>query len=164
MKLALGALAAAGTLAMAAPASAQVALEANVARSEGRWGAELGAGYTVLAIDNFRITPMVGVFMHDKNNDRYEIADVAGDLRCRNVATGRPVDRDRCDSKGRKLYGRVEATLGIPLAGINAGAGARITGGDFRPYFTASAPLLPMVDIKGNAGSKFLAAGLSARF
>jgi len=164
MKHALGAIAAAGTLAIAAPATAQVALEANVARSEGRWGGELGAGYTVLAIDNFRITPMVGVFFHDKNNDRYEIAEVAGNLRCRNIASGRPVDSDRCDSKGRKLYSRIEATLSLPVVGISAGAGARLTGGDFRPYFTASTPLLPMVDLKANAGSKYVAAGLSAKF
>ncbi len=164
MKLMLGALALAGTLAIAAPAAAQVALEANVARSEGRWGAELGAGYTVLAIDNFRVTPMVGVFLHDKSHDRYDLAEIDGRVRCRNVVTDRPVDRDRCDSKGRKVYGRVEATLAVPVVGIEAGAGARLTGGDFRPYVTASAPLLPMVDLKANAGSKYLAAGLSARF
>lgn len=164
MKLALGAIALAGTLAIATPAMAQVALEANVARSEGRWGAEVGAGYTVLAIDNFRVTPMVGIFLHDKSSDRYDLAEVAGELRCRNVASGRAVDRDRCDGDGRKFYGRIEATLALPIVGVNAGAGARLTGGDFRPYVTASAPLLPMIDLKANAGSKYVAAGLSARF
>lgn len=163
-KQALGAIAMAAALAAATPAAAQVALEANVARSEGRWGAELGAGYTILAIDNFRVTPLVGVFFHDKSSDRYDISDAGGELRCRNVTTGRAVDSDRCDGKGRKVYGRIEATLALPIAGINAGAGARLTGGDFRPYVTASTPLLPMVDLKANAGSKYLAAGLSARF
>jgi hypothetical protein len=70
MRLGLAALAALG-IAVSAPATAQVTLEANGARAEHTWGGELGVGYTVLAVDGFKITPAVGAFIYRGNNDRY---------------------------------------------------------------------------------------------
>jgi hypothetical protein len=60
-----GAIAAA--LAGAAPASAQIVLEANGARADGRWGGELGAGFGFGAA-GFRLTPMVGALV-DRGDD-----------------------------------------------------------------------------------------------
>lgn len=159
-----GAIAAGMLLTMASPAAAQVALEANAARAEGRWGAELGAGYTVLAIDGFRVTPSVGAFIHENGDDRFTTVDDVGEERCRDQVTGQFADDDRCDDAGVKLYGRVEATFTLPLAGVSIGTGARLSSSDFRPYGTLSVPLLPLINLKGNVGPKYYAAGLSARF
>lgn len=164
MKKVLSAAAAVFLFAGAAPAAAQVALEANAAKSEGQWGAELGAGYSVLAIDNFRITPGVGLFIYDREDERFVLDRTGADPVCRNVSTAQPVDEDRCDGTGTKIYGRVEATYTVPLAGLTLGTGARLIGDNLRPYGTVAVPLLPVLQLKGNIGPKYYAAGVSARF
>lgn len=60
---------------------------------------------------------------------------------------------------GTRLYGRVEATYSLP-ASLTLGAGVRISGDDPRPYATVALPLLPKVQIKGNAGPKYAAIGV----
>ncbi|QJU60818.1 hypothetical protein HL653_19290 [Sphingomonas sp. AP4-R1] len=62
-----------------------------------------------------------------------------------------------------RLYGRVEATYAIP-AMARIGAGVRISGSDPRPYGTVALPVLPKVAVKGNAGPKYFAAGLTLGF
>lgn len=62
-----------------------------------------------------------------------------------------------------RLYGRVEAAYKIP-AFAKIGAGVRISGDHTRPYGTVAMPLLPMVDIKGNAGPKYYAIGLTVGY
>jgi hypothetical protein len=148
----------------AAPAAAQVALEANVARSESQWGAELGAGYSVISIGGFRITPAVGVFLSDGDDDRYFLDDGATPPECRKVDSGKVVSDKHCESDSTRLYGRVEATFTLPVAGASLGTGARLMSGKLRPYGTLAVPLMPLVNVKANAGSKYLAAGLQARF
>lgn len=162
MKKTIAAAAAAATLLTlaATPASAQIALEANAAKSEGQWGGEFGVGYSVISIGGFRITPGGGVFVFDRDTTGYAIeAD-----RCRVIETGEAVGDSRCDGTGTKLYGRVEATYTLPLAGVTIGTGGRLFSGKLRPYGTVAVPLLPLVNLKGNAGPKYVAAGLQARF
>ncbi len=148
----------------ASPAAAQVALEANVARSEGQWGGELGAGYSVISIGGFRITPAVGVFLSDGDDDRYVLDNAATPPECRRADSGKIVSDKRCDSDSTRLYGRVEATFTLPVAGVSAGTGARLMSGKLRPYGTLAMPLMPLLNVKANAGPKYLAAGLQARF
>jgi hypothetical protein len=161
--IALSAVAAALFLA-ASPAAAQVALEANVARSEGQWGGELGAGYSVISIGGFRITPAAGVFLSDGDDNRYFLDNAATPPECIKVKSGKTVSDKRCESDSARLYGRVEATFTLPVAGVSVGTGARLMSGTLRPYGTLAAPLAPLLNVKANAGPKYLAAGLQARF
>jgi hypothetical protein len=146
--------------AIASPAAAQVSVEANVAKSEGRWGGELGAGYSIISIEGFRVTPSVGVFIFDGQRDGF--SEDSND-RCVGP-TGQPGDSELCDSTATKIYGRAEATYTLPLAGITAGFGGRLMSGEFRPYGTVALPILPLLNVKGNVGPKYVAAGLNARF
>ncbi len=148
----------------AAPAAAQVVLEANAARSEGQWGAELGAGFTVISIGGFSITPAAGVFLSDGDDNRYFLDDTATPPECRKVESGKVVSDKRCESDSTRLYGRVEATFTLPVAGISVGTGARLMSSKLRPYGTLAVPVLPRVNVKANAGPKYLAAGVQARF
>jgi hypothetical protein len=59
-----------------------------------------------------------------------------------------------------RLYGRVEAAYKIP-AFAKVGVGARISGDHTRPYGTVALPILPKVNLKGNAGPKYYAIGLT---
>ena len=59
-----------------------------------------------------------------------------------------------------RLYGRVEAAYKIP-AFAKVGIGARISGDHTRPYGTVALPILPKVNLKGNAGPKYYAIGLT---
>ncbi|OYW87024.1 MAG: hypothetical protein B7Z20_06085 [Sphingobium sp. 32-64-5] len=58
-----------------------------------------------------------------------------------------------------KLYGRIEAGFTLP-ASATIGAGLRFSGDNTRPYATIAFPVLPMVDIKANAGPHYVAAGI----
>lgn len=63
------------------------------------------------------------------------------------------------DGKTR-IYGRAEATYALP-ASLTVGAGIRISGDSPRPYATVAMPLLPKFKVKGNAGPKYVAVGLT---
>ena len=56
--------AAAVLVAAASPAAAQIAVEGNGARVDGRWGGEVGVGYGFGAA-GFRLTPIVGGLIAD---------------------------------------------------------------------------------------------------
>ncbi|MXP24916.1 hypothetical protein GRI39_02500 [Altererythrobacter indicus] len=109
--------------------------EANLASEDGDWGAELGAGYSLLNAGGFSLTPGAGVYIHDN--------DGSGDT-------------------STQLYGRVEASYSIP-ASVTLGIGARFAH-EVRPYGTISYPLLPMLSVKGNIGDDYYSAGLQAKF
>jgi hypothetical protein len=147
----------AATLAAAAPASAQIVLEANGARADSHWGGELGVGYGFGAA-GFRLTPMIGALVYRGDNDRYYEDANGGNARCRDRQTGRYTSDSRCDDTAVKAYGRVEATYAIPLV-ATVGAGVRV-GNDVRPYGTVAVPLLPTISLKGNAGPHYYALGL----
>lgn len=57
-------------------------------------------------------------------------------------------------------YGRVEATYQIPLS-VRFGVGVRISGEEPRPYGTIAFPVLPKIALKGNAGPKYVAVGVT---
>jgi len=147
----------AAALAGAAPASAQIVLEANGARADGHWGGELGVGYGFGAA-GFRLTPMVGVLVYNGDDDRYDQTSSAGNTFCRDRRTGQFTSDSRCDGTAVTAYGRVEATYAIPLI-ATVGAGVRV-GSDLRPYGTVAVPLLPTISLKGNAGPHYFALGL----
>lgn len=163
MKMIIAALAAASLCAVSAPASAKVTLEANGGRSEGTWGGELGIGYSILSLGGFSITPSVGAFIYRGNNDRYYMDNNGGNPRCRDSTNGQYASTMLCDNTAAKAYGRIEATYSPPTA-FTFGVGARYMSDHVRPYGTVAFPLAPKIIIKANAGPKYYAAGLSARF
>jgi hypothetical protein len=59
-----------------------------------------------------------------------------------------------------KLYGRVEATYSLP-AFATIGAGVRFSGDNTHPYATIAMPIIPKLRVKGNAGPKYYAVGLT---
>lgn len=158
----LAAAIAAGTLACATPAAAQIGVEANGARADHRWGGELGVGYAIPILPGFRITPAVGVLVFKGDNDRYYEDPNGGNERCRDSQTGRYAKDSLCDNTEFKAYGRVEATYSIPLS-LTLGAGARISD-EVKPYGTIAFPLAPKLQIKGNAGDDYYAVGLRFGF
>ncbi|MXO97804.1 hypothetical protein GRI97_02230 [Altererythrobacter xixiisoli] len=137
-------------------------MEANGARAQGEWGAELGAGYN-LSFQGFTLRPIGGVFVHSGDHDGYEWQNVGGgQSRCRNLGNGQLADDDRCES-GRdvSLYGRLEATYTL-VGTTEFGVGARISGDEPRVYGTLSFPVLPRIRVKANAGDRYYALGLRA--
>jgi len=163
MKISTAAVCAAILLGGASPAAAQVALEANGAYSENQWGGELGAGYSVISLNGFRLTPGAGAFLYKGDNDRYFMDSNGGNPRCRDTTNGQYANDSLCDDTAVKAYGRIEATYSFP-ASFTLGAGVRYMSDEFRPYGTVAFPLGPVISLKGNAGPKYYAAGLFARF
>lgn len=158
MKFALAAFAALPVVVAASPAAAQVVAEANVARAEGDWGGELALGVPVISDGGFSITPAAGAFFHHRDHPGYD--EVGG--QCLNQQ-GSPVSDGNCDNSGTKIFGKVEATYRLPTS-LAFGIGARFISGDLRAYGTVAMPLLPRIDLKGNLGDHYLAAGIQARF
>ena len=145
-------------LAGSAPALAKPAAEANFARADGRWGAELGLGYN-FGTGGLTIRPMAGALVYRSGSDRYR--ETAGT--CRDTRDGGAVRDWRCENLGAKAYGRVEATYSVPLFG-EVGVGGRYSGDKIRPYGTAAFSLLSRIKIKANGGPHYAAAGLSLGF
>ncbi len=112
-----------------------VAVEANGARAQQEWGAELGAGYN-FTFHGFTLRPMAGVFLNDSDGD---------------------------DDRDVKVYGRIEGTYTL-LGTTEFGAGARISSDQTRLYGTVSFPLLPRIRAKANVGDRYYALGLRADF
>ena len=158
----IGAILMAGAVFGASPAAAQVSVDASVAKEDGDWGGEIGANYAVVQSGGFAITPGVGVFVHDDNDPRYFEDEDGANSGCRDGRTGDFVKDSKCDDTSVSFYGKVEATYTIPMS-LTLGVGARIDD-DVRPYGTVSYPLLPLLNVKGNLGDGYFAAGLQAKF
>lgn len=155
--------AAAATLTLAQPALAQIGVEANGARADDRWGGELGVGYSFGAA-GFSLTPIVGVLLHEGDNDRYYQDDLGnGQTRCRDSTNGQFAEDEKCDNLAAKVYGKIEATYAIPL-GPELGGGVRFSKGSTTPYGTAAVSLAPLIKLKGSIGDDYYALGLRARF
>lgn len=163
MRLIYNALLATGLAAVATPSFAQTVLEANVARADDRWGGEIGAGYTVINIGGFGLTPAVGAFIFEGDNDRYSLDDNGGNPRCRDTSNGQYADSELCNNLDAKFYGRVELTYMLP-ASVTLGGGVRYMSDDFVPYGTVAVPIGGSLQIKGNAGPDYFAGGLNLRF
>lgn len=162
MKTSIGTAALALAAACATPAAAQIGVEANGARADGRWGGELGVGYAITLLPGLKVTPAAGALIYAEDNGRYYFYDNGGSRACRDSDTGRYADKDRCDNTRLRAYGRVEATYTIPLA-MTLGVGARISD-DVVPYGTIAFPIAPRLQLKGNAGDGYYAAGLRLGF
>ncbi|MXO64715.1 hypothetical protein GRI91_02990 [Altererythrobacter endophyticus] len=137
-------------------------MDANVAKEDGDWGGEFGANYAIYQSGGFSLTPGAGLFVHDDDDPRYFEDNDGGSSGCRDGRTGNFVDDDNCDSTSVSAFGRVEASYSIPMS-LTLGLGARIDD-DVRPYATVSYPLLPVMNLKGNIGDGYIAAGLQAKF
>lgn len=160
MKLRLTAAFGTIAFAVASPAmAATVTAEANVARSEGDWGGELAVGVPVIQDGGFSITPGVGAFFHKRDHDAYYHED----SQCFRKSNDEQVSDGKCDDSGTKIFGKVEATYQLPMS-FSFGVGARLIGDDLRAYGTVAMPLAPFIDVKGNLGDHYVAAGVQAKF
>jgi hypothetical protein len=159
-KMMLGAAVAAAAL-YAVPASAQIGLEANGARSEEQWGGELGIGYAVHA-GPLSLRAAGGAFIYQGDSGPYYLDSNGGNERCRDSRNGQYADTSECDGTKAKAYGRVEGLFNIP-GGFSFGAGARISN-EVRPYGTLAFALGPKLKLKGNAGPHYFAAGVTLGF
>lgn len=156
-------LAAGGASAGADTAEAQIVVEANGARADGRWGGELGLGYRI-AFGGFAITPAAGGFIVRGDNDRYYRDEFAnGDSRCRDSQTGQFAEDHKCLNVAVRAYGRIEATYRLPGARLELGGGVR-AGDEFLPYGTIALPLGAAGQFKVNAGPDYVAAGFRIGF
>ncbi len=80
MKIRIASALAAALMVAAAPAQAQgLGAEANYARANERWGAELGAGYA-FGLAGFSLTPGAGVFLRDGGTALYGRIEAAYQL------------------------------------------------------------------------------------
>lgn len=160
MKFVYAALTALAGLAASTPAMADVVTaEANIARSEGDWGGELAVGVPVVQDGGFAITPGAGLFFHDRDHPGYYHDSGS----CFAKSSGNQVSGGKCDDSGTKVFAKVEATYRLPMS-FALGVGARLIGDNVRPYGTVSMPVFPHIDVKGNVGDRYVAAGLQARF
>ncbi|KLI63057.1 hypothetical protein AAV99_13100 [Aurantiacibacter marinus] len=138
--------------------------EANLARAEGEWGAEVGAAYSLPLLPGFTLRPGGGVFVYERENDRYFIDRFDdGDGRCRDITNGQFADSDLCGNTSVSAYARLEGTYTL-LGTTEVGIGGRLSGDGLRPYATASFPVLPRVRVKANGGDRYFALGLRADF
>jgi hypothetical protein len=127
------------------------------ARSYGRWGGEISAGYRVqFAI--FDITPLAGSFLTDNGHGYDEKLDSQGFQHCFGPDDA-IVNEHRCRGKTRG-FAALEAGVSIPLAARIA-VGARYIGSEIRPYGSVAVPLFSKVAIKVNGGQHYIAAGLN---
>lgn len=161
MKLLVGAMTAA-MMTVSAPASAQIGLEANGARADGRWGGEIGIGYSIPIVAGLKVVPAGGVLVYAEDNGRYYRDDNGGNERCRDGNTGRYADSGLCDNTAVRAYGRVEALYSLPLV-ATFGAGVRF-GDEVKPYGTVALPITPRLQLKGNVGDEYYAIGLRLGF
>ena len=152
-------------LAAAVAASASVAsansvqVNAGLARSYGKWGGELSAGYRFqFAIVD--ITPLAGAFITSRSDDR-ERLDSNGFEHCF-ASSGGIVGDEHCRAKTRG-FGAIEVGVSIPLA-ARVAVGGRYIGSQIRPYGSVAVPLFPKLGIKVNGGQHYAAAGLNLGF
>lgn len=136
-----------------------VQLNAAAARSYGRWGAEISAGYRFqFAI--FDVTPLAGSFLSSRNGYG-ERLDTSGFPHCF-ASGGGIVSEQHCRSKAQG-FGAIEAGVSIPLAARIA-VGSRYIGSQIRPYGSIAVPFFPKIGIKVNGGQHYVAAGLNLSF
>lgn len=141
--------------------AAQVSLEANGARADSEWGAELGVGFD-LGAGGFTLRPGGGLFVYPGENERYYFDEFDnGNSQCRDTTNGQFVDSERCNNTELRAYARVEATYTI-TGGAEFGIGGRYSGSEVSPYGTLSFPVSPKLKVKANAGNDYYALGLRA--
>lgn len=156
----IAAVAALSTCALGTAANAQSrwTLEAGGAELYDVTGAELGAGYR-FAAGPLRITPMVGGFIYQGDNDRYYFD--SGVDRCRDRTNGQFARTALCDNTAVSAYGKVEATARV--RNIEFGVGYRVDEEDSIPYGTISFDVSQGMAFKANAGKEYVGVSLVFR-
>lgn len=152
----------AAALAATAGCASANSIQFNVAgaRSYGRWGGEISAGYRV-QFSIFDITPLAGSFLTGNGHDYDEKLDSQGFEHCFGP-NGTIVNEHKCHAKTRG-FAALEAGVSIPLAARIA-VGARYIGSNVKPYGSVAVPLIPKLAIKVNGGQHYVAAGLNLGF
>lgn len=135
-------------------------LEANIAEVSEITGAEVGVGWR-LGAGNFRLTPAVGAFIYQGDNDRYRMYEQSNGARCRDTTNGQYAKTAQCDDTAMDAYGRIEATY--QWRKIEIGAGYRVADSDSAPYGTLAYRIADTIAIKGNFGSDYVGVGLALR-
>lgn len=136
-------------------------LEANGARVNHLTGGEFGLGYS-FANEHFRITPIVGAFVYQGDNDRYRRETFSnGSHVCRDTSNGQFADKDDCDNTAVKAYGKLEGA--VRFKQVEIGGGVRLSS-KTAPYGLASVAVSEQFALKAFAGDDYYGAGLSLRF
>ena len=130
------------------------------ARSYGRWGGEISAGYRVqFAI--FDITPLAGSFLSKRYHGYDDKLDSQGFEHCFGPSNS-VVNDNYCRAKTRG-FAALEAGVSIPLAARIA-VGGRYIGSEIKPYGSVAVPIFPKFALKVNGGQHYVAAGLNLGF
>ena len=156
----VAALAALSACALASSAQAQsgATFEAGAAQLYDVTGVELGVGYR-FAAGPIRITPSIGGFIYQGDNDRYYFDDSVD--RCRDSTNGQFARTPLCDNTAVSAYGRLEATARI--SSVEFGVGYRVDEDDSIPYGTAAFDMSPRMALKANAGEDYIGLALVFR-
>jgi len=140
--------------------SSSLVLEVNGAEVSDVTGAEVGIGWRFNA-GNFHLTPAVGGFVYQGDNDRYQMYDQVNGSRCRDTTNGQYAKEELCDNTAVDAYGRIEAT--VSWRKIELGAGYRVADIDSALYGTIALRVTDGVAIKGNFGSDYIGVGVAVR-
>jgi hypothetical protein len=136
--------------------------EATLAQVGDVTGAELGLGYR-FALGGLRITPIVGAFIYQGENDRYRLEEFSnGNEACRDLTNGRFADKENCDNSAVQAYGKVEAVYRVADR-VEIGAGYRFSE-EGAPYGTVAVALSPGILLKLNGGADYVGGGVSFGF
>lgn len=105
---------------VAVPAQAEgLGAEANYARANGRWGAELGAGYS-FGMAGFSLTPGAGVYLRDGGTVAYGRLEAAYQLPASfRVGVGARISGDE-----PRIYGTIAMPI-LPTVAIKGNVGDR---------------------------------------
>jgi len=120
IRIALASCAALALTGLAVPAQAEgFGAEGNYARANGRWGAELGAGYE-LGLAGFSITPGAGVYLRDGGTAAYGRIEAAYQIPMSlRLGVGARISGDE-----PRVYGTVAMPL-LPKVAIKGNVGDR---------------------------------------
>jgi len=130
------------------------------ARSYGRWGAEISAGYR-FRVAIFDITPLAGSFLARGNKDYGERLDSNGFGHC--FGPSNTIVNDHYCSAKTRGFAALEAGISIPLAARIA-VGGRYIGSQLKPYGAIAVPIISKFGLKVNGGPHYAAAGLNLSF
>lgn len=120
IRLALPPVAVLALAAIAMPAHAEgLGVEANYARANGRWGAELGAGFALNAA-GFSLTPGGGVYVRDGGTAAYGRLEAAYQI----PASLRVGAGARFSGEEPRIYGTVAMPI-LPTVAVKGNVGHR---------------------------------------
>lgn len=137
-------------------------VELTGARAQSEWGLELGVGYAA-KLGPIVARPIVGMFLHEGEDNGYSRDTFSnGESRCR-APNGQFARDEECVNIAIDWYAKGELVYET-ATGFELGGGARFSNEKVRPYATAAFAVSPQFKIKGNAGERYFAAGLTLGF